>query len=149
MNKEQKRQLLAWELENKKLDVEIKQDQLEKSKLLTQAHRKDIEFQAIARWKSELLDTTQYQAMQIDRLRHYLVARTEELNSTQDRNRALYNESVDLRKQLDSLETTKAVKFVLWLRKLVNPPRGKKGFTVLNEKTPFSSRALNLSPEML
>jgi len=151
MNKNQKHELRVMELENKKLDVEIKQDQLEKSRLQTGKYRKEIEFQAIVGYKSELLETVRYQGGQIERLRWYLVARTKEMNSGQDRIRELFNENVDLKKELDSLRTTKAIKFVLWVRQLVSPIVRKKGFTpaVLNSKTPFSSRSLNLSPEIL
>lgn len=119
-----KEQLLAWELENKQLDVEIKQEQLEKARFQTQTIRRDIEIQALAKYRSELTETVRYQNGQLFRLRFYLKEAQQNLRYRAEET-ALRQR---VQKELDDLKNTPAVRLVLWFRKLVTPIKQKMGF---------------------
>jgi hypothetical protein len=128
-----KKELLAYTLENKKLDVEIKKEQLEEAKLNVATYRKQIfdraEHAAYKRIDESLHRTIESQHKDVERLRVWLreaAKREQELSSSLSEQRKT---SEVLRSELDSLKNTKAVRLVIWVRSIFNPAPKKSGFS--------------------
>jgi hypothetical protein len=127
------KEVLAWTLENKKLDVEIKREQLEKARLDAADTRKKIyaraEQEAHQRLFKEYGVTIQSQYHDIERLRvHLREAKKSDEQAHLDLQKQK-SEARNLEHELEELKNTAVVRFVFWVRKLVNPKQFKKGFT--------------------
>ncbi len=158
MNK--KEQLLAWELENKQLDVEIKEEQLLQARLKSGELRKQIETQALLQYDQDLAKTCEYQHGQIQRLRWYINDHKKEADRlskenvvlTQERN-FIQDDLKNVRAKLSELRNTPVLKFVSWVRNLFSPGPGAPTCIAPTEKKPpvvCGSRGYlsTLSPEV-
>jgi hypothetical protein len=119
MNRKQKHELLAIELENKKLDVEIKEAQLIEVKVNTEQSR-----QRIAK-ADALIGHLKYQESQIDRQRTWIAGYQKDLarlskdyaELTRERN-FVQDDLRNVREKLSELRNTRAVRFVRWVENL-------------------------------